>query len=109
MAEAAAVIMSRAGAAMRPQLAGKAKLLSLASERLVALCQSESLRGAKASVRQGLELTSSCFALALGCQLVSLSLVQRSTFSVMRGRSHHASACAEHSLPSCHQSSCRNR
>ena len=52
MAEAAAVIMSRAGSAMRPQLVGKAKLLSLASERLVALCQSDSLRGAKASVRQ---------------------------------------------------------
>ena len=46
------MIMSRAGTAMRPQLSGKAKLLSLASERLVALCQSQSLRGAKASVRQ---------------------------------------------------------
>ena len=53
MAEAAAVIMSRDGTAMRPQLAGKATLLSLPSERLGALCQSESLRGAKASVRQG--------------------------------------------------------
>ena len=65
MAEAAAVIMSRAGIAMRPQLAGKAKLLSLASERLVALCQSESLRGAKASVRQAHWVTPGVLPIAL--------------------------------------------
>lgn len=44
-------MMSHAGSAMRPRLADKAQLLSLASERLLALAKSDSLRGAKASVR----------------------------------------------------------
>ena len=52
LVEAAAVIMSHAGSAMRPQLAERSQLLSLASDRLVALAKSDSLRGAKASVRQ---------------------------------------------------------
>ena len=52
LAEAAAVMVSHAGSAMRPRLAGKPQLLSLASDRLLALCKSDSLRGAKASVRQ---------------------------------------------------------
>lgn len=51
LVEAAAVMMSHAGSAMRPRLADKAQLLSLASERLLALAKSDSLRGAKASVR----------------------------------------------------------
>ena len=52
LVEAAAVIMSHAGSAMRPQLAERTQLLLLASDRLVALAKSDSLRGAKASVRQ---------------------------------------------------------
>jgi hypothetical protein len=52
LVEAAAVIMSHAGSAIRPQLAERTQLLSLASDRLVALAKSDSLRGAKASVRQ---------------------------------------------------------
>ena len=52
LVEAAAVMMSHAGSAMRPRLAEKAQLLTLASNRLVALARSDSLRGAKASVRQ---------------------------------------------------------
>ena len=58
LAEAAAVIMAHAGSAMRPALAQKAELLSQASERLVALCQTNSLRCAKSSVRQGTLLQS---------------------------------------------------
>lgn len=51
LAEAAAVMVSHAGSAMRPRLAGQAQLLSQATERLLALCKSDSLRSAKASVR----------------------------------------------------------
>ncbi len=52
LVEAAAVIMSHAGSAMRPQLVQRTQLLSLASNRLLALAKSDSLRSAKASVRQ---------------------------------------------------------
>ena len=60
LVEAAAVMMSHAGSAMRPRLAGQAQLLSLASERLLSLSKSDSLRGAKASVRQACALHTSC-------------------------------------------------
>jgi len=52
LVEAAAVIMSHAGSVMQPRFAEKKQLLKLASDRLVALCKTDSLRGAKASVRQ---------------------------------------------------------